>query len=389
VIDDLEAKNTATSSVLGTPHYMSPEQAAGEKFVDARSDQFSAALILYECITGGLPYKADTVVGLIHEVARSQIRPPSAWDPTLPSEFDPVLMRALAKDPGDRYDLIEDFAEALLPFATERGTKSFDAARHAALIPLSEIPPAPAAGPPSGVSKRSPAEGSLGASSPAAQPLAGPPTLDEVLPAVLIEPSGAATPTPVSMPMPTPVSMPMPTPVSASMPTPVSAPVVLESQRSRAPLVLALVAVVLLILLAVPIVWFVRPQDRAATPEQVTTASPPGTFEVRISATPASARFELDGRELGTGPIALELPLDGTSHRLVVRADGFVSRDIVFRDAAPPATIHLEEVPVEVQPPDEPPEPTMMGERPRMIGMRTDVEMGNPTMGGSDIRLER
>jgi serine/threonine-protein kinase len=384
VIDDLEAKNTATSSVLGTPHYMSPEQAAGEKFLDARSDQFSAAMILYECITGGLPYKADTIVGLIHEVARCELRPPSDWDPTLPKEIDGVLMRGLAKDPGDRYDLIEDFAEALLPFATERGSKSFDAARHAALIPLSEFPPPPSAGPASGVSKRSP-DAALGASGKPAQPSLGPPTLDgpRSPAAVVVDTSSPPTPAPAVAP------------VSTSMPTPVSAPIALEEpKRSRAPVVIAVIAILLLILAAVPAALFFLAKDEVAAPgPAVTTASPPSTFAVRTSATPPAARFELDGRELGTGPIALELPLDGASHRLIVSADGYVSRDIVFRDASPPATIDLEAVPAEVQPVEDRPEPTPMGERPRMAGMRVEAAemVAPPTMmgGESDIRLER
>ena len=68
--------HTAASSVLGTPHYMAPEQALGVANVDARAEQYAFALVVYECITGELPFASDNIVALLHEVSRGVQTPP-------------------------------------------------------------------------------------------------------------------------------------------------------------------------------------------------------------------------------------------------------------------------------------------------------------------------
>jgi serine/threonine protein kinase len=103
--------------VFGTPEFMSPEQAQG-KTLDARSDIYSLAVILYEVLTGKLPFEAKTPMEYIqHHVMSAPIllheRAPTAGFPPALSE---VIQRALAKNPDDRYQTAADFAQALDPF---------------------------------------------------------------------------------------------------------------------------------------------------------------------------------------------------------------------------------------------------------------------------------
>lgn len=111
---------TVTSSVLGTPHYMSPEQARGDRELDGRSDQFSLGIILYETLVGRLPYTTEHIVGLIHEVAKGEIPLPSKFGAQLPEAFQAVLMKSLAAKPDDRWKTMHEFGRTLLAFASQR-----------------------------------------------------------------------------------------------------------------------------------------------------------------------------------------------------------------------------------------------------------------------------
>ena len=90
---------TATGTLMGTPEYMSPEQLRGEE-VDFRSDLYSLGIVVYELFSGALPFRGDTPVTTIVK----QLHDTPFLDlPALPEPLRPVLARALAKDPGDRY----------------------------------------------------------------------------------------------------------------------------------------------------------------------------------------------------------------------------------------------------------------------------------------------
>ncbi len=119
------ARVTTTESVLGTPHYMSPEQARGRRDVDGRTDQYAVGVILYEALVGRLPYDGTTAIELIHEVAAGPVRSPRAFTSSVPDELEAVLMRALANAPDERFEHMEAFGLALLPFASERTRESF------------------------------------------------------------------------------------------------------------------------------------------------------------------------------------------------------------------------------------------------------------------------
>jgi tRNA A-37 threonylcarbamoyl transferase component Bud32/HAMP domain-containing protein len=114
----MQAQHTQMGDVLGTPHYMSPEQVLGEK-VDSRSDLFSAGVVLYQLLTGALPFDGDSLISVAFKITKSD--PPSIdkLRPDLPLALRRVIDRALKKQPDKRYQTGEDFAQALIGVARE------------------------------------------------------------------------------------------------------------------------------------------------------------------------------------------------------------------------------------------------------------------------------
>src|ERR687894_2587681 len=102
---------TRTGSILGTAHYISPEQAMGEP-VGPASDLYSLGVVLYEMLTGELPYDAETPLGIGMKHVNGPLQPPKTLNPRVPDGINAITCRLLAKDPEDRYasgaDLIED-----------------------------------------------------------------------------------------------------------------------------------------------------------------------------------------------------------------------------------------------------------------------------------------
>jgi len=101
-ISDAQATMTQTAQVIGTAQYLSPEQARGER-VDSRSDLYSVGCLLYELLTGRPPFTGDSPVAIAYQHVRENPIPPSRVDPELPAWADPIVLRAMAKDPADRY----------------------------------------------------------------------------------------------------------------------------------------------------------------------------------------------------------------------------------------------------------------------------------------------
>lgn len=103
--------------MLGTPFYISPEQAQGEKNLDSRTDIYSLGVILYELVSGRVPFQADTPYAIVHGHIYQQPKAASTHNDTLPEEVDWVLDKALAKEPDDRYstavEMMQAFAEAI------------------------------------------------------------------------------------------------------------------------------------------------------------------------------------------------------------------------------------------------------------------------------------
>jgi eukaryotic-like serine/threonine-protein kinase len=101
-VADTSATMTQTAAVIGTAQYLSPEQARGET-VDARSDLYSAGCLLYELLVGRPPFIGDSPVSVAYQHVREAPVPPSQLDPEITPEVDAVVLKALAKDPADRY----------------------------------------------------------------------------------------------------------------------------------------------------------------------------------------------------------------------------------------------------------------------------------------------
>jgi len=104
---------TETGLSLGTPHYMSPEQAAGDREVDARSDIYSLGAMVYESLTGDPPHTGNTVQAIVAKVLSEEPMAISRTRHTVPPQVEAAVHKALAKVPADRFATAAQFAEAL------------------------------------------------------------------------------------------------------------------------------------------------------------------------------------------------------------------------------------------------------------------------------------
>ena len=103
---------TMTGTIVGTPHYMSPEQVQGQP-VDGRSDQFSLAVIAYEMLTGEKPYTGEHLTTVVYKIVAEEPVPPHRLNPSLSTGIENVLRKALAKKADGRYRNCQDFIESL------------------------------------------------------------------------------------------------------------------------------------------------------------------------------------------------------------------------------------------------------------------------------------
>ena len=112
---------TQTGALLGTPEYMSPEQARGTK-VDERSDLFSLGIVFYELLTGKTPFQADTMLGTLVRRTQERAVPPVKVDPSIPQYVSDVITRCLATHPEDRYQSATEVLQELETWQPTRQT---------------------------------------------------------------------------------------------------------------------------------------------------------------------------------------------------------------------------------------------------------------------------
>ncbi|HEY2743298.1 MAG TPA: serine/threonine-protein kinase, partial [Polyangia bacterium] len=116
---------TATGAVLGSPAYMSPEQASGAE-IDARSDQFSLGALLYQLATGGLPFSGTSPLVTMAKIVKGDHAPPTAKNPRVPPYLERVIERLLRTAPDQRFPSVDACAEALRDGLTADGFGDVD-----------------------------------------------------------------------------------------------------------------------------------------------------------------------------------------------------------------------------------------------------------------------
>lgn len=149
----LDNNTTKAGSLLGTPHYMSPEQAQGTKTIDYRSDLWSLAVLAFQCVTGKLPFNSEALGDLLLHIMVNPLPVPSNIAPDVPPTFDVWWQRAASRDPVQRFQSAKELADSLavalgvtvalqpgmVPFAPLSGTGQFM---------LSSMPSLPSLAPP-------------------------------------------------------------------------------------------------------------------------------------------------------------------------------------------------------------------------------------------------
>ncbi|UCG88321.1 MAG: protein kinase [Gemmatimonadota bacterium] len=130
---------TETGLSLGTPEYMSPEQAAGDREVDARSDVYSLGAVLYEMVTGEPPQTGATIQAVIAKLLSQRPTPPRVVRDNVPEAVDRAIMKALEKVPADRFDSVEQFGKALCETEMEVGAET----KSIVVLPFDSLSPDP------------------------------------------------------------------------------------------------------------------------------------------------------------------------------------------------------------------------------------------------------
>ncbi len=136
-----DRKLTGEFDILGTPEYMSPEQALGQTAtVSARADQYALAVILYEMLTGRVPFTSGDVMDLLQRVIRDVPVAPSAFRTEIPKELDDVILRALSKSPAARWADMIEFSEMLEVAVMALHSDSNPMPRRASIYPDAQQP---------------------------------------------------------------------------------------------------------------------------------------------------------------------------------------------------------------------------------------------------------
>jgi eukaryotic-like serine/threonine-protein kinase len=120
----LTGMNTKTSALLGTPHYMSPEQMTSSRTVDARTDIWALGIILYQLLVNEVPFGGDTLPAVCISVATDPPPPIRSRRPDVSPALEAVILRCLQKDPNQRFASVGDFALALARFSPLRAQSS-------------------------------------------------------------------------------------------------------------------------------------------------------------------------------------------------------------------------------------------------------------------------
>jgi serine/threonine protein kinase len=110
---------TDSGMTMGTPEYMAPEVTRGSHESTEWSDQYALGVMIYECVTNARPFYGGTTYEVMQSVVHGPVVPPSELESSLPKGFDRVVLRAMHREPCERFESVEQLGAALLPFASE------------------------------------------------------------------------------------------------------------------------------------------------------------------------------------------------------------------------------------------------------------------------------
>ncbi len=331
---------TRTTALLGTPYYMSPEQARESKHIDARSDQWALCVILYECVTGKRPFTGTSLLDLLNRIATADYVAPSSLAPEVTPALEAIIAKMLQRDPFERFVDTRAVGLALLPFGSDAARAHWADEFNGR---MSSVPPIPD-------------EIADTTELPEIAATAAAPSLqDATRPASLSssgQPQGLAAFTSPGTSRSVP---PRPAPpqeaaaLTAAMTSPPLAPaggtLTLSPRESAAPKEPARPArpwigpvAVVAVALAGVATWAATRSSTApaavASPVIAAVSARPGParFRVTTRVEPASAAITLDREAPVTGSIDRELARDGAIHRIVVSAPGYRRAEFEFRD---------------------------------------------------------
>jgi serine/threonine-protein kinase len=344
---------TTTGIVLGTPYYMSPEQARGESVVTAAADLYSFGVILYEMLIGEVPIRADNYNALMYRVSLGDYIPPRERRPELPQDLEHVIMHAMARTAAGRPASAGDLEQALLPFCRpvfrDHATGRITAPRLPLRTPQrTDAAPAPEASSPGGIAAATVLSGQTLTDGPEDRPTTGPRTVSDFAPTAVRGSRPAAVVEP-----PEPPELPRLGDASAGASGSSSAmPVPPRRSRTR----LAIGAALAMIAIAAVAVFALsgsEPSSSAAAPaapadraSSVPAASPtaaampvaaaahesasaPAPITIRLAVDPADATTTLDGAPVSGDQVTV--PRDSAPHRLRITAAGYVGYDQALR----------------------------------------------------------
>jgi serine/threonine protein kinase len=142
-------ESTKTGELIGTPHYVSPEQARGDKDVDHRTDVWAVGVIAYKMVTGELPFPGDGFGKVLSSVLTETPRPVRAIVPSLPEPLDGFFARALAKKREERFQSVRELVDAFVVIVrTDAPEDSISPPSWSSIVSVSRPPPEPALRPP-------------------------------------------------------------------------------------------------------------------------------------------------------------------------------------------------------------------------------------------------
>ncbi len=311
--DEEPSALTTDSTFLGSPHYVSPEQARGEREIDGRADQYSIGVMLYEAVCGVRPFahRAQTFMSLMYAIAQGDFMPPRAHRPDLPPAFETIILKAMARDVSSRFPSLGELGRALLPYASERARllqePVFSGMAASALsAPDNTVVEVPR------VRMEESHGTTLGRSVSEIDHMRSMPSPRRISPVVWIVGAGAVGALCL-------MGWGVERAIAARTSAKARARVAPAAQKASPP-----------------------PKPVAAPSAQPAPAPPePEIFEAETSVTPKNATIDVDGTRMGTGSFSEELPKDGRSHKLTISAPGYDTVVLVFRDAPPPASVEL------------------------------------------------